>query len=60
MLKLHNSVPSSTTIADYSKPFHCVDHLLLFEKLLKLFLKSNVIVWLMNFVLSRPRQLVSV
>ena len=33
----------------------CVDHLLLFEKLLKLLLKSNVILWLMNFLLSRSQ-----
>ena len=40
---------------DYSKAFDCVDHLLLFEKLLKLPLKSNAILWLMNFLLSRSQ-----
>ena len=40
---------------DYSKAFDCVDHLLLFEKLLKLPVQSNVILWLMNFLLSRSQ-----
>ena len=40
---------------DYSKAFDCVDHLLLFKKLLKLPLKSNVILWLMNFLQSRSQ-----
>jgi len=40
---------------DYSKAFDCVHHLLLFERLLILPLKSNVILWLVNFLLPRSQ-----